>query len=57
MKICKNNFDVALYPVSSCNICAFGSYTKTCHWLSVFKRASLTCGGVTTVRASDIFKL
>ena len=57
MKVSKNNFDIALYPVSSCNVCAFGSCTKNCYWLPVFKKASLTCGGVTTVRLSDIFKL
>lgn len=57
MKVSKNNFDIALYPVSSCNVCAFGSCTKNCYWLPVFKKASLTCGGVTTVKLSDIFKL
>ena len=57
MKICKNNFDVALYPVSSCNVCAFGSCTKNCYWLQVCKKASLTCGGVTTLRLADIFTL
>lgn len=57
MKICKNNFDVALYPVSSCNVCAFGSSTKNCYWLPVCKKASLTCGGVTTLRLADIFTL
>lgn len=57
MKLCKNNFDVALYPVSSCGICAFGTSTKTCSWLRVFKKASLQCGGTTVERGSDIFKL
>ena len=57
MKICKNNFDIALYPVSSCNVCAFGSSTKNCYWLSLFKKASLQCGGTTVERISDIFRL
>lgn len=56
MKICKNNFDIALYSVSSCNVCAFGSSTKNCYW-SLFKKASLQCGGTTVERISDIFRL
>lgn len=57
MKICKNNFDIVLYPVSSCNVCAFGSSTKNCYWLPLFKKASLMCGGTTVERISDIFKV
>jgi hypothetical protein len=57
MKICKNNFNVATYPVTSCGHCAFGTSTKTCFWVSVFKKYSFNCGGVVTQSMSDIFKL
>lgn len=57
MKICKNNFDIALYSVSYCNICAFNSSMSNCYWFSLFKKYSLKCGGTTVERISDIFRL
>ena len=57
MKICKNNFNVIVYPVTSCNRCAFGASAKNCYWLSIFKKASLECGGTVVNSTSNIFKL
>lgn len=57
MKICKNNFDIMIYAVSSCKRCALGIGTKDCCWADIFKKYSFNCGGVVTQSTSDIFKL
>lgn len=57
MKICKNNFDIVVYPVTTCGCCAFGMSTKTCIWISIFKKYSFNCGGVVIQSKSDIFIL
>lgn len=57
MKICKNNFNIVVYPVTACGLCAFGISTKECYWLDVFKKYSFNCGGVAVQSLSDIFKL
>jgi hypothetical protein len=57
MKICKNNFDIVVYPVGSCNHCAFGVSTQKCWWVDIFKKFSFDCGGAVTHLTSDIFKL
>jgi hypothetical protein len=57
MKLCKNNFDIAVYPVTTCGLCAFGMSTKKCYWIDIFKKHSFNCGGAVTHLTSDIFKL
>lgn len=57
MKICKNNFDIAVYPVTTCDLCVFGANTQQCCWRSIFKKYSFNCGGVITHLTSDIFTL
>jgi hypothetical protein len=57
MRICKNNFDILIYAVSSCKHCALGINTKECCWIDIFKKASFNCGGVTLSSLSEIFKL
>lgn len=57
MKICKNHFDIVVYPVSSCKQCAFGVNTQKCWWVDAFKKFSFDCGGVIIQSTSDIFKL
>lgn len=57
MKVCKNNFDVALYVITACYNCAFGRSTRGCRWHDIFKKYSFDCGGVITSSLSDIFKL
>lgn len=57
MKICKNNFDIALYPVTKCSQCVLNTRTHLCLWLKVYYKASLDCGGVRVNILSDIFKL
>lgn len=57
MKIYKNDFDVVVYPVSSCKHCALGIGTKDCCWVDIFKKCSFDCGGVIIQSTSDIFTL
>lgn len=57
MKVSKNNFDIVVYPVSSCRQCAFGISTQKCWWADTFKKFSFDCGGAITPSLSDIFKL
>lgn len=57
MKLCKNNFDIVVYPVSRCGLCAFGTNIKQCCWIDVFKKHSFNCGGAVTHLTSDIFNL
>lgn len=57
MKVSKNNFDIVVYPVISCERCAFGKNSKDCCWVDIFKKCSFNCGGVVAQSLSDIFKL
>lgn len=57
MKVSKNNFDIVVYPIATCALCAFGTNTKYCYWIDIFKKYSFNCGGVVTQSTSDIFKL
>lgn len=57
MKICKNNFDIVVYPVSTCERCALGVIAKRCYWVDIIKNYSFDCGGVVAQSLSDIFKL
>jgi hypothetical protein len=57
MKICKNNFDIVVYAVTTCDHCTFGRNSKDCCWVDIFKKYSFNCGGVVTQSTSDIFKL
>ena len=57
MKICKNHFDIILYPVTKCSQCALRTYRSPCLWLRVVGNSILTCGGIRQNSNSDIFKL
>lgn len=57
MKLCKNNFDIVVYAVTTCDHCTFGRNSKDCCWVDIFKKCSFNCGGVITQSTSDIFKL
>ncbi len=57
MKICKNHFDIILYPVTKCSQCALRIYRSPCLWLRVAGKSILNCGGIRQNSISDIFKL
>lgn len=57
MKICKNHFDIILYPVTKCSQCALRTHRSPCLWLRVVGNRTLTCGGIRQNSISDIFKL
>jgi hypothetical protein len=57
MKICKNKFDIILYPVARCSECGLDTHMRPCLWLKLYGKATLDCGGVKTNILSDIFKL
>lgn len=57
MKVSKNNFDIIVYAVTTCERCAFGRNSKECCWVDIFKKYSFNCGGVITQSTSEIFKL
>lgn len=58
MKICKNNLDIILYPVTRCSECAIRARRSPCLWLRIVgtKRA-WPCGGIKADTLSDIFKI
>lgn len=46
MKMCKNEFDIILYPVTQCYCCAFKRHVRLCLWFRMDDvKASLYCGG------------
>lgn len=58
MKICKNNSDIILYPVTKCSSCAFDTGLRPCLWLKVVDTHSfIDCGGIESRNLSDIFRL
>lgn len=58
MKMCKNEFDIILYPVTQCYCCAFKRHMRPCLWFRMDGvKASLYCGGITKDTISDIFHL
>lgn len=56
MKICKNDFDIILYPVSKCSQCVLRVYRSSCLWLKIGK-SLMNCGSIRADVLSDIFKL
>lgn len=57
MKICKNEFDIILYPVTRCSQCALNTSKRPCLWLKICPKARVDCGGVKTDVLSDIFRV
>lgn len=58
MKICKNNSDIILYPVTKCSSCALKTRLCPCLWLKIVgTHHSMNCGGIRIDILSDIFKL
>ena len=58
MKVCRNNFDIILYPVPKCSQCALRTHTRPCFWFKIVStQATLECGGTIKDTISDIFKL
>lgn len=58
MKICKNNLDIIVNPVTKCSQCALRTRTRPCLWIKLISiKVTLNCGGVTKDTISDIFKL
>lgn len=58
MKICKNDSDIILYPVTKCSECDIKTQTGICKWLKIVDtRNSMDCGGIRIDVLSDIFKL
>ena len=57
MKICKNHFDIVLYPATKCSQCAFKTHTRPCLWFEIVSTyPTLECGGIIKDTISDIFK-
>jgi hypothetical protein len=58
MKICKNDSDIILYPVTKCSQCAIKTQIGLCKWFKIVgTHNSMDCGGIKTDILSDIFKL
>ena len=58
MKICKNDSDIILYPVTECSKCDIKTQTGLCKWFTIVGyRNSMECGGIKINILSDIFKL
>ena len=59
MKICKNDSEIILYPVSSCSKCAINRrQTFDCLWFKIVgTHSSMNCSGIRLDILSDIFKL
>ena len=59
MKICRNEFDIILYPVIKCSQCALSTrIIPSCFWLKIVgTHHPMDCGGIRTDILSDIFKL
>lgn len=58
MKICKNHFDIILYPVTQCSNCALRTRRNPCLWVRIVDtHHTMNCGGVRLDGLSDIFKL
>ena len=58
MKICKNDSNIILYPVTKCSQCVLKTSTRPCLWIRIVStRFSLACGGIIQGTISDIFKL
>ena len=58
MKICKNHFDIILYPVTQCSNCALRTRRNPCLWVRIVGTYNtMNCGGVRLDGLSDIFKL
>ena len=58
MKICKNDSEIILYPVTECSKCAIKTLTGHCNWFKIVgTHDSLECGGIRVNILSDIFKL
>lgn len=57
MKICKNDFDIIIYPTIKCSECVFNTRMRPCLWLRVSYKVTPDCGGVRANVLSDIFKL
>ena len=57
MKICKNDSEIILYPVSKCSNCAIKTRAG-CKWFKIIgTHNSSDCGGIRVDILSDIFKL
>lgn len=57
MKICKNNTNIILYPVTQCSNCDLRVRVSPCIWFKVVGNNSINCGGIRIDSLSDIFKL
>lgn len=58
MKICKNDSDIILYPVTKCSLCAMDTHSHPCLWLKVVDTHNfMNCGGIRVDILSDIFRL
>lgn len=58
MKICKNDSDIILYPVTRCSKCAIKTQIGLCKWFKIVgAHSSMECGGVKSNNLSDIFTL
>lgn len=57
MKICKNKFDIILYPVIRCSECALNTRMRPCLWLKICPKVTWDCGGVRIDVLSDIFRI
>lgn len=55
MKICKNDSEIILYPVTECSKCVIKTQTG-CKWLKIIGIYNLSdCGGIRLNILSDIF--
>jgi hypothetical protein len=58
MKICKNNLDIRLWPLTRCSVCAIRTKTRPCLWVKALGLPeTIQCGGISVNVLSDIFKL